>query len=115
MKMTVILIVVGALATVSDDTKRDGGRIETILTTALLKSDYFVLDIWGDFLSYGHQGKLIRKTCKELYNLNGLILKNMLPTSVINKYISCVMSDVYDKKNDISNIIVDWIVYHNIS
>ena len=60
MKVTIIHIVIGALATVTKGLLKGledlefGGRVETIKTTALLKTAgilWRVLDTWGDLVS----------------------------------------------------------------
>ena len=62
--MTIILIVIGALGTVSNGLLKEleelevGGRVETIQTTTLLRTDRIlrrVLDICGDLLSLNLQ------------------------------------------------------------
>ena len=68
MKVTIIPIVIGAFGTVtkglskgSEDLK-DGGRVETIQTTSLLKTARIlrrVPETWGDLLSFNLQWKTI--------------------------------------------------------
>ena len=65
MKVTIILIVIGALGTVTKGLLKGledlevGGRVETIQTTALLKTARRVLETWGDLLSLNLQWKTI--------------------------------------------------------
>ena len=69
MKVTIIPIVIGAFGTVTKGLLKGledlevGGRVETIQTTALLKTTrilWRVLEIWGDLLSLNLQWKTIR-------------------------------------------------------
>ena len=66
MKVTIIPIVIGAFGTVTKELLKGledlevGGRVETIQTTALLKTGRIlrrVLETWGDLLSLNHQWK----------------------------------------------------------
>ena len=66
MKVTIIPIVIGAIGTVNKGLLKGledlevGGRVETILTTALLKTARILrrlLEIWGDLLSPNLQWK----------------------------------------------------------
>ena len=66
MKVTIVPIVIGALGTVTKGLLKGledwdlGGRVETIQTTALLKTDIIlrkVLETWGDLLSLKLQWK----------------------------------------------------------
>ena len=66
MKVTIIPIVIGAFGTVTKwllkglEDLEVGGRVETIQTTALLKTARIlrrVLEIWGDLLSLNLQWK----------------------------------------------------------
>ena len=68
MKVTIIPIVIGAFGTVSKGLLKDledlevGGRVETIQTTALLKTARIlrrVLETWGDLLPLNLQWKTI--------------------------------------------------------
>ena len=68
MKVTIIPIVIGAFGTVTKGLLKGlqvlevGGRVETIQTTALLKTARIlrrVLETWGDFLSPNFQWKTI--------------------------------------------------------
>ena len=82
MKVTIVPIVIGALGTVTKGLLKGledlevGGRVETIQTTALLRTARIlrrVLETWGDVLSLklqwkNHQLKLMWKTLKELDN-----------------------------------------------
>ena len=74
MKVTIILIVIGAFGTVTKGLLKGledlevGGRVETIQTTALLKTDRIlrrVLETWGDLLSLNLQWKTISLRCCE--------------------------------------------------
>ena len=66
MKVTIIPIVIGAFGTVTKGLLKGledlevGGRVETIQTTELLKTDRIlrrVLETWGDLLSLNLQWK----------------------------------------------------------
>ena len=68
MKVTIIPIVIGAFGTVTKGLFKGledlevGGRVETIQTTALLKTARMlrrVLETWGDLLSLNLQWKII--------------------------------------------------------
>ena len=68
MKVTIVPIVIGALSTITKGLLKGledlevGGRVETIQTTALLRTARIlrrVLDTWGDLLSLKHQRKTI--------------------------------------------------------
>ena len=68
MKVTIIPIVIGAFGTVTKgllkglEDSEVGGRMETIQTTSLLKTDRIlrrVLETWGDLLSLKLQWKTI--------------------------------------------------------
>ena len=68
MKVTIVPIVIGALGTVTKGLLKGlvdlevGGRVETIQTTALLRTARilrWVLEIWGDLLSLKLQWKTI--------------------------------------------------------
>ena len=68
MKVTIVPIVIGALHTVTKGLLKGledlevGGRVETIQTTALLRTARIlrrVLETWGDLLSLKHQWKTI--------------------------------------------------------
>ena len=68
MKVTIIPIVIGAFGTVTKGLLKGledlevGGRVETIQTTALLKTARIprrVLETWGDLLSLNLQWKTI--------------------------------------------------------
>ena len=68
MKATIILIVIGALGTVTKGLLKEledlevGGQVETIQTTALLRTARIlrsVLETWGDLLSLKLQWKII--------------------------------------------------------
>ena len=68
MKVTIVLIVIGALSTVTKGLLKGledlevGGRVETIQTTALLRTARIlrrVLETWGDLLSLKLQWKTI--------------------------------------------------------
>ena len=68
MKVTIVLIVIGALGTVTKgllkgvDDLEVGGRVETIETTALLRTTRIlrrVLETWGVLLSLKFQWKTI--------------------------------------------------------
>ena len=68
MKVTIIPIVIGALGTVTKgllkglEDLKVGGRVETIQTTALLKTARIlrrVLESWGDFISLNLHWKTI--------------------------------------------------------
>ena len=68
MKVMIVPIVIGALGTVAEgllkglDDLEVGGRVETIQTTALLRTARIlrrVLETWGDFLSLRLQWKTI--------------------------------------------------------
>ena len=68
MKVTIIPIVIGAFGMVTKGLLKGlkdlevGGRVETIQTTALLKTARIlrkVLDTWGDLLSLNLQWKII--------------------------------------------------------
>ena len=70
MKVTVVPIVIGTLGTITKgllkclEDLEIGGRVETIQTTALLRTARFlrrVLETWGDLLSLKLQGKTISK------------------------------------------------------
>ena len=74
MNVTVILIIIGALGTIPEGLVRRlealeiGGQIETIQTTALLRSAKIlrrVMETWGDLLSLGLQWKTI-SWCEKL-------------------------------------------------
>ena len=76
MKVTIIPIVIGAFGTVTKGLLKGledlevGGRVETIQTTALLKTDRIlriVLETWGDLLSLNLQWKAISlRWCEKL-------------------------------------------------
>ena len=76
MKVTIIPIVIGALGTVTKGLLKGledlevGGRVETIQTTALLKTVRIlrrVLETWGDLLSLSIQWKTISlRWCEKL-------------------------------------------------
>ena len=76
MKVTIITIVIGAFDTVTKGILRGledlevGFRVETIQTTALLKTDRIlrrVLETWGDLLSLNIQWKTISlRWCEKL-------------------------------------------------
>ena len=69
MKVTIVPIVIGALGTVTkgllkglEDMEIGSGRVETIQTTALLRTARIlrrVLETWGDLLSLKLQWKTI--------------------------------------------------------
>ena len=68
MKVTIMPIVIGTLGTVTKGLLKDledleiGGRVETIQTTALLRTARIlrgVLETWGDLLSLKLQWKTI--------------------------------------------------------
>ena len=69
MKVTIVPIVIGALGTITkgllkglEDLEVEGGRVETIQTTALLRTARIlrrVLETWGDLLSLKLQWKTI--------------------------------------------------------
>ena len=68
MKVTIVQIVIGALGTVAKGLLKSledlkvGGRVETIQTTALLRTTKIlrrVLETWGDLLSLKLQWKTI--------------------------------------------------------
>ena len=68
MKVTIVPIVIGALGTITKGLLKDledlevGGRVETIQTTALLRTARIqrrVLETWGDLLSLKLQWKTI--------------------------------------------------------
>ena len=68
MKVTIVPIVIGALGTIIKgllkglEDSKIGGRVETILTTALLRTASIlrrVLETWGDLLSLKLQCKTI--------------------------------------------------------
>ena len=68
MKVTIVPIVIGALGTISKELLKGledlevGGRVETIQTTALLRTTRIlrrVLETWGDLLSLKLQWKTI--------------------------------------------------------
>ena len=68
MKVTIVPIVIGALGTITKGLLKGladlevGGRVETIQTTALLRTARImrgVLEIWGDLLSLKPQWKTI--------------------------------------------------------
>ena len=68
MKITIVPIVIGTLGTVTKgllknlDDLKVGGRVETIQTTALLRTTRIlrrVLETWGDLLSLKLQWKTI--------------------------------------------------------
>ena len=68
MKVTIVLIVIGALGTITKRLLKGledlevGGRVETIQTTALLRTAGIlrrVLETWGDLLSLKLQWKTI--------------------------------------------------------
>ena len=68
MKVTIVPIVIGALGTITKGLLKGleelqvGGRVETILTTVLLRTARIlrrVLETWGDLLSLKPQGKTI--------------------------------------------------------
>ena len=73
--VTIILIVIGAFGTVTKrllkrlEDLEVGGQVETIQTTALLRSARIlrrVLEIWGDLLSFQLQWKTIcRNWCEK--------------------------------------------------
>ena len=76
MKVTIMPMVTGAFGTVTKELSKGlgdlefGGRVETIQTTALLKTGRIlrrVLETWGDFSNSGenHQLTLMWKTLKE--------------------------------------------------
>ena len=76
MKVTIIPIVIGAFGTVTKvllkglEDLEDSGRVETIQTTALLKTARIprrVLETWGDLLSLNLQWKTISlRWCEKL-------------------------------------------------
>ena len=76
MKVTIIPIVIGAFNTVTKgllmglEDLEFGGRVETIQTTALLKTVRIlrrVLETWGDLLSLNFQWKTVRlRWCEKL-------------------------------------------------
>ena len=76
MKVTIIPIVIAALATVTQGLLKGledlevGGRVETIQTTTLLRTARIlrrVLETWGDLLSLKLQGKTISlRWCENL-------------------------------------------------
>ena len=76
MKVTIVLIVIGALGTITKGLLKGledlevGGRVETIQTTALLRTARIlrrVLETWGDLLSLRLQWKTISKRwCEKL-------------------------------------------------
>ena len=78
MKVTVIPVVIGALGTVTKGLVQKledleiRGRMETILTTILLKSVRRVLATWGDLVSQtsvkNHRLTLVGKALKEVNN-----------------------------------------------
>ena len=68
MKVTIVPIVIGALGTITKELLKRleglevGGRVETLQTTALLRTDRIlrrVLETWGDLLSLELQWKTI--------------------------------------------------------
>ena len=68
MNVTIVPIVIGALGTITKGLLKDleglevGGRVETIQTTALLRTARIlrrVLETWGDLLSLKLQWKII--------------------------------------------------------
>ena len=68
MKVTIVPIVISALGTITKGLLKDledlevGGRVETIQTTALLRTARIlrrVLETWGDLLSHKLQWKTI--------------------------------------------------------
>ena len=68
MKVTIVPIVIGAFGTITKGLLKDledlevGGRVETIQTTALLRTVRIlrrVLETWGDWLSLKLQWKTI--------------------------------------------------------
>ena len=66
MQVTIILMVIGAFGTVTKgllkwlEDLEVGGRVETIQTTYYLeRTEYWVLETWGDFLSLKLQWKTI--------------------------------------------------------
>ena len=70
MKVTIVPIVIGALGTITKGLLKGlegleiGGRVETIQTTALLRTAWIlrrVLETWGDFLSLKLLWKAISK------------------------------------------------------
>ena len=74
MKVTIVPIVIGTLGTITKGLLKDledleiGGRVETIQTTALLRTARIlrrVLETWGDLLSLKLQLTLMWKTLKE--------------------------------------------------
>ena len=76
MKVTIVPIVIGALGTITKGLLKGvedleiGGRVETIQTTALLRTARIlrrVLDTWGDLLSHKLQCKTIGyRWCEKL-------------------------------------------------
>ena len=76
MKVTIVPIVIGALGTITKGLLRGledlevGGRVETIQTTALLRTARIlrrVLETWGDLLSLKLQWRTIRcRWCEKL-------------------------------------------------
>ena len=76
MKVTIIPIVIGAFGTVTKGLLKGledlgiGGRVETIQTTALLKTAIIlrrVLETWGDLLSLNLQWKAFSlRLCEKL-------------------------------------------------
>ena len=83
MKVTIVPIVNSAFDTVAErllkglEDLEDGGRVEIIQTTALLKTARIlrrVLETWGDLLSLKLQGKTTSypdvKNSKSVYNNN---------------------------------------------
>ena len=76
MKVTIIPIVIGAFGTVTKELLKSledlevGGRVETIETTALLRTARIlrrVLETWGDFLSLKIQWETVDwRWCEKL-------------------------------------------------